>query len=216
MRIVLLGAPGAGKGTQVKLLQKKFDLECIGSGDLLRARKEKQDYTGVKIAEIIDAGKRMSTPVIFKLWMDKMEKFKQDPDLNGFIMDGSPRTIFEAQMLDQALEWYEWQDNKKVIFLKISEQESIDRLTKRRMCRQCGRVIPYIGEFKTLEKCDKCGGELFRREDDEIDDIKERLRWFKEEVMPAIDFYRDKGQLIEVNGEQLIKDVHKEILEKIK
>ncbi len=213
---IILGPPGAGKGTQTKLLQKKFGLEYIGSGDLLRARKKKQDYTGSKIAESIDSGKRVPTPVIFKLWMDKLEELKQNLELKGFVFDGSPRTTFEAQMVDWALEWYDWDKNKKALFINISEQEAIDRLTKRRICKDCGRILPYIGKFKTLKKCDKCGGELYTREDDEIEDIKERLRWFKEEVLPVVDYYKNKGILIEINGEQSIEDVEQEILEKLK
>ena len=127
--IIMIGPPGAGKGTQTELLLKDFGLEYIGSGELLRARKKKEDYTGLRIAESIDVGKRVPTPVIFKLWMDKLEEFKQKQELNGFIFDGSPRTIFEAQMVDWALEWYDWDDNKKVIFINVSEQEAIDRLT---------------------------------------------------------------------------------------
>jgi len=214
--IIILGPPGAGKGTQTKLLQKEFGLKYIGSGDLLRARKKKEDYTGSKIAESIDNGKRVPTPVIFKLWMDKLEEFKQDSEIKGFVFDGSPRTTFEAHMVDLALEWYDWDKNRKVLFINISEKEAIDRLTKRRMCKNCGRILPYIGEFKTLEKCDKCGGELYTRKDDEIEEIKERLRWFKEEVLLVVDYYKDKGILVEINGEQSIEDVQKEILEKFK
>lgn len=214
--IIIIGSPGAGKGTQARLLQKKFDLECIGTGKMLRARKKKQDFTGKKIGEIIDEGERISTPVVFKLWMDKLEEFKQDPELKGFIMDGSPRTVFEAEMLELAFDWYGWNKNKKVIFINISEQESIDRLTKRRICKECGRNIPYIGEFKELEKCDKCEGELIQRKDDELEDIKDRLRWYKEEVLPVVDCYKERGLLIEINGEQSIEEVHQEILEKLK
>lgn len=214
--IMIVGPPGSGKGTQTKLLLKHFGLECIGSGDLLRARKKKDDHTGNKIAEVIDAGKRVPTPVVFKLWMGRMEELKQNPSLKGFVLDGSPRTVFEADMIELALGWYEWQKNTKVLFINVSEQESIARLTKRRSCRDCGRIIPHIGKFKDIQKCDKCGGELYTREDDEVEDIKERLMWYKEEVLLVVDYYKEKGILIEINGEQSIKDVHQEILEKLK
>ncbi len=214
--IILLGPPGSGKGTQAGLLQKKFSLEYIGSGNLLRVRKKKRDFTGVKIGQFIDAGKRVPTPVIFKMWMDKMELFKKDPKLRGFIIDGSPRSLFEAEMLELALEWYEWDKNKKVIFTKISPKESISRLTKRRTCKNCGRIIPYINKFKRLKKCDKCGGELIIRADDTINGVKERLAWFKTDVQPSINYYKKRGELVEINGEQSIEDVFKDILKALK
>lgn len=214
--VIILGPPGAGKGTQAKLLQKKLDLAYIGSGDLLRERKQTQDFTGKKIGKEIDAGKRVPTPVIFKIWMDKLEELKKKKDFKGILLDGSPRTTYEAQMLDWALEWYDWDDNLKVLFLKISEQEAIDRLTKRRICKQCGRVLPYVGKFKEMEKCDKCGGELYTREDDEIEDIKRRLSWYKDEVLPVVDYYKDKGILKEINGEQSIEKVHQDIIKALK
>jgi adenylate kinase len=214
--ILVLGPPGAGKGTQSDLLQEEFKLGYIGSGELLRARKLIDDFTGRKIIEVMDVGKRIPTPIIFKLWMDKFEELKQSPVFQGFVLDGSPRTILEAEMVEQALEWYGWVENIKIIFINLSEQDCIDRLTKRRTCKQCSRIIPYIGEFKKLEKCDECGGELFVRADDEPDDIKERLGWYREEVLPVVDHYRQRGILIEINGDQSIEKVYQDILEKLK
>ena len=214
--IILLGPPGSGKGTQAKLLQKKFGLRYIGSGDLLRTRKKKRDFTGQKIGQWIDVGRRVPTPVIFKIWMEKFELLKQDPKLKGIIMDGSPRSLYEAEILEKALEWYEWSKNKKVVFIKISQQESIWRLTKRKICKKCGRIIPYIGEFRKLKKCHKCGGELVARADDTEKGVQERLKWFKTDVGPAINYYKKKGILTEINGEQSIEDVFKDILKAVK
>lgn len=214
--IIILGPQGSGKGTQAKLLQKEFSLDYIGSGDLLRERKKIKDFTGKKISQKIDAGYRVPTPVIFKIWMDKFEEYKQKKDFKGTILDGSPRTILEAQMIDQALGWYEWDKEIAVLFINISEKESINRLTKRRICKNCGRILPYIGKFKEIDRCDKCGGELYTRKDDEPEDIKRRLAWFKKEVLPVVDYYREKGLLKEVNGEQSIEDVYQEILQKLK
>ncbi|MCX6738373.1 MAG: nucleoside monophosphate kinase [Candidatus Parcubacteria bacterium] len=205
--IIILGPPGAGKGTQSDLLQEKFELGYIGTGELLRARKEIPDYTGKKLIEIMDAGKILPTPVVLKMWMDRFEELKGESVFKGFILDGSPRTVLEAEMIEQALGWYDWETNKRVIFINLSEQDSIDRLTKRRTCKKCGRIIPYI---------DECGGELFVRADDEPADIKERLRWYKEDVLPVVDYYRQKGILIEIDGDQPIEKVYNDILDKLK
>ncbi len=214
--IILLGAPGAGKGTQAKLLQKEFDLNYIGSGDLLRARKKLNDFTGTKIGQVIDRGERVPTPVIFKLWMDKFEEFKTAPKFKGILIDGSPRTILEADMIEQALEWYEWTKNKRVILVDISTKEVIQRLTKRRMCEQCGRIVPFVGEFKKIKECNKCGGKLITRADDDEKGVKKRLEWFETEVKPAINYYEERGELIKINGEQSIEDVFKDILKVLK
>ena len=205
--VIFLGPPGSGKGTQADLLRKKFGYEYIGSGDLLRTRTKKNDYTGKKIRQVIDSGKRVPTPVIFKIWMDKLESFKKKKDLKGLIMDGSPRTVLEAEMLEQALEWYGWNKNKKVIFIDVSPKEVINRLTKRRMCRKCGKIIPYLGEFKKLERCDKCGGVLIRRADDNLRAIKTKFKWFKTDVLPAFGDYRKRDSLIRIDGEQSIENV---------
>lgn len=214
--IILLGPPGSGKGTQAKLLQKKFSLKYVGSGDLLRARKKKRDFTGRKIAQCIDKGNRVPTPVIFKMWMDKFETFKKDSGFKGMVIDGSPRSLYEAEMLEMALEWYDWNKYKKSLFIKISPKESIWRLTKRRMCKKCGKIIPYIGEFRKLKKCDKCGGAFVVRADDTVKGVKERLGWFKTDVLPSINYYRKKGVLKEINGEQAIEGVFRDILKAIK
>lgn len=214
--IIILGAQGSGKGTQAKMLMKKFGLEYIGSGDLLRARRKKKDFTGLKIAEVINQGKRIHTTVIFKMWLDKMGEFKQKRQFKGLIMDGSPRTVVEAELVELALDWYEWAENKKVIYIDISTKEAIWRLTKRRVCRKCGRIMPFVGQYRKMKKCDKCGGELFTRKDDNEKAIRKRLDWHKREVMPVIDHYKKRGELIKINGEQSIEDVFKDILKAIK
>lgn len=228
--IILLGPPGSGKGTQAKLLVKKFGLEYFGSGDALRRRRKIKDFTGKKLIEVMGRGELTPSFIVSKLWIDKLEKFKNSskcsaplqissPKRNkfkGFILDGSPRRIIEAEFLEEALKWYEWQKNVKVILIDISKKESFNRLTKRRICKKCGRLIPYIGEFKKLKKCDKCGGELITRVDDKPGAIKKRLEEFKKEVIPVINYYKKQGRLIKINGEQSIENVFKDTLKAIK
>ncbi len=213
MIIILLGPPGSGKGTQADHLQEKLGLKYLGTGDLLRKRKEKNDFTGNKIAEVIDQGERVPTPVVFKIWMEKLEEFN-DQEVEGFIIDGSPRTVREAKMLEEALDWYNWED-KSVIFIDVSQEESTDRLLHRRICDDCGEVYPYTEKYKDMDKCEECGGNLITRKDDDKEGIKQRWSWYREEVRPVVDFYKEKGLLTRIDGEQSIENVHKDILESI-
>lgn len=213
--IILLGLPGSGKGTQAKLLKEKFNFEYMGSGDLLRSRKKVDDFTGNKIASVIDKGGRVPTPVIAKIWLDKFENWKKE-GFEGLIIDGSPRSMLEKSIMEKALGWYEWDKDARIILIDISEQESIDRLTKRRNCKDCGRPIPYVGDFKDMEKCPDCGGELVAREDDDEEGVKTRLGWFKTDVQPVIDAYDEEGKLIRVDGDQSIEDVFEDVLKVIK
>jgi len=213
---IILGPPGSGKGTQSNLLVEKLGLDYVGSGNLLRKKKKEKDFTGKKIGQVIDAGNLVPTPVVFKLWLDQFEKLKSKKKLKGIVFDGSPRKILEAYLIDESLQWYEWDKNVKIFFIKISAKESFNRLTKRRQCKKCGRIIPWIGDFKKLKVCDQCGGELFVRADDSIESIKKRIEGYKKETTKAVNYYKKQGKLIEINGEQGIKEVFQEIIEKIK
>jgi len=215
--ILLLGPPGSGKGTQAKLLANKFGLNYIGSGDVLRARQKGRDFTARKITKVMNSGALAPSFVIIKILGNELEKIKkQSKKNNSFVLDGWTRTIYEAILTDEALDWYEWEKKSKTILIKISKRESFNRLTKRRQCKKCGRLIPWLGEFKKLKKCDKCGGPLIIRSDDKIDSIKKRLEEYKKETIPAINYYKKQKRLIEINGEQSIDDVFKEILKKLK
>ncbi len=213
---IFLGRAGSGKGTQAELLVKKLGLIYIGSGELLRERAKIQDFTGQKTDTALKRGE-LATSLIVALWINRLEEIKQQQDdkFKGIIFDGSPRKIIEAQLLDEALKWYEWDKNIKVLLIDISRQEAFNRLTKRRICQQCGQLIPFVGRYKELENCDKCGGELEVRADDTPEAINVRLNLYEQEVVPAIEFYKQKGLLVKINGEQSIEDVHQEILEKI-
>ncbi|MGE4555107.1 MAG: nucleoside monophosphate kinase, partial [Candidatus Paceibacterota bacterium] len=118
--VIFLGKPGSGKGTQAKLLEERLGLNYVGSGELLRERKKRKDFTGEKIAKTIDKGGLVPTPVIFKLWLDEFDKLKTKNNLKGVVIDGSPRKILEAYLIDEALDWYEWNKNLKVFLIKIS------------------------------------------------------------------------------------------------
>jgi adenylate kinase len=212
-----LGRAGSGKGTQAKFLLEKFGLTYIGSGELLRARVKQEDFTGRKTAVTMQKGELVPTFLIFLLWASRLEEIKKQADENfkGIIFDGSPRKLVEAQMLEDSLLWYEWDKNFKAILIDISREEAFNRLTRRRQCQKCGQLIPYVGHYKDLKECDKCGGELISRQDDKPEAINQRLDLFDKEVMPVINYYEKNGLLIKINGEQPIEDVQKEIFSKI-
>lgn len=215
LAIIILGPPGSGKGTQTGLLQEHLGLEYIGGGQLLRERKKQKDFTGKKIADTIDKGKLVSTPIVFKLWIDRFEELKSKKELKGFIIDGSPRKILEAQLIDEALEWYEWNKNIKIILLKISSKEVFNRLTRRKECKNCKKIFSWTDELKKKKVCDQCGGELITRADDNKRSIRKRLEEYKKETTKVIRYYKKQKRLIEINGEQSVEKVFQEIMEKI-
>ena len=184
--IILLGTSGSGKGTQAKLLQEKLALDYMGSGDMLRERKNIDDFTGRKIKDILERGGFVASAVIFKLWVDKWEKIRNKSEFRGFIIDGSPRKLPEATLIDQSLEWYEWDKYLKALLVDISREEAFSRLSKR------------------------------GREDDTESSINSRLDLFEEEVVPIIEYYEKSNRLTRVNGEQSIEDVHKDIMKAIR
>ena len=214
MIIILLGPPGSGKGTQAKLLREKLGFDHFSVGSALREKATKKGFTPEKIEKEMYEGVLLPGPIVVDLWMDIFEEAKKD--FKGLIIDGTPRRVREAEMLDQALEWYEWDKDIKVLFINLSEQDATDRLLKRRVCVDCKKNIPFVGDFKTMEKCDECGGKLVKREDDEPKDIEKRFEWYKTDVLPTIDYYRQKGNLIEIDGNQSIEEVHKEIMSELK
>ncbi|MBI2574152.1 MAG: nucleoside monophosphate kinase [Candidatus Wildermuthbacteria bacterium] len=184
--IAILGRPGSGKGTQAELLEKKFELKHISTGALLRKRGEQDDILGKTIKSVLEQGKLIPTPITFMLWMPELEALLKDGgEWQGVLFDGSPRKLHEAQMLDDTLELYGWSDRFCVLNIAISEEESMKRLLKR------------------------------GRSDDEEQDIRERLNWFKTSVEPVLDHYRAKGKLIDVDGGQSVDAVHEEILSKL-
>lgn len=216
MNLILLGPPGGGKGTQAKRIVEKYGIPQISTGDMFREAVAKGTELGKKAKEYMDRGELVPDDIVIGIVKERLSQ----PDCEkGFILDGFPRTLKQAEALDEILE----EMNKKidaVININVPDEEIIKRIVYRRTCKNCGAVYNLIySPPKEDNKCDKCGGELYQRDDDKEETVRERLRVYKEQTQPLIDYYKKKGVLYEVDGTKPIDEVWKqieEILEKIK
>jgi len=215
LSFALIGRSGCGKGTQAELLMKHFgNLLYISTGGLLRELAKLDTSAGKGIKKILDNGGLAPDFVIIGLWMRELcNNLKDD---QGILLDGAPRRVIEAQAADEFMDFLGKKDTFFPILLDISREEAFDRLTKRRICKKCGKLIPWVGDFKKMEKCDSCGGELFNRPDDNPQAINNRLDYYEQKVVEVINYYKDKNRLIVINGEQSIENVFEDILKAVK
>ncbi|MFB6122899.1 MAG: adenylate kinase [Haloferacaceae archaeon] len=187
--ILLLGAPGAGKGTQSKRLADEYDLEHVTTGDALRANKDVETEYGTP-REYMERGELVPDEVVNAIVAEALDA------ADGYVLDGYPRNLSQAEELDGMT------DLDAVVFLDVSEGELVDRLTGRRVCDDCG--ANYHVEFNPPAEegvCDDCGGELVQRDDDTEETVRERLRVYEENTEPVVEHYRDEGVLETVDGE---------------
>ena len=188
-RILLLGAPGAGKGTQSGKLADEYGIEHVTTGDALRANKQMETEYGTP-KSFMDAGELVPDPVVNEIVEAALD------DADGFVLDGYPRNLDQAEFLSEIT------DLDAVILLDVDEEVLVSRLTGRRVCDDCG--ASYHVDFQPPETagvCDECGGELIQREDDTEETARERLSVFYDNTEPVIDHFREEGVLVEVDGE---------------
>jgi adenylate kinase len=205
-KIVLLGAPGSGKGTQAKRLCQELGLTLISTGDLLREAVRNNTPLGVKAKGFMDAGKLVPDELVIGLIREKLKGLK-----GGFLLDGFPRNLEQAKMLDTIA------DINLAVNLEVDEQIIVDRIVNRRSCKQCNEVYHLVAKpTKVKGVCDKCGGELYQRTDDTEAVVRERLRVYKERTLPLAKFYADRGILINVDGQGEIDEVFDRTLKAIK
>ena len=209
MYIILLGAPGAGKGTQADRLSSELNLPHIASGDLFREALKKETELGLLAKSYMERGELVPDEVTIKMILQRIEM----PDcVSGCLFDGFPRTLAQAEALDKGLA-DKGKSIGKVLYIKVSNEELLKRLGGRWLCQNCQTPYHLItAPPKVLGKCDKCGGELYQREDDKEETVKERLRVFFAQTIPIVDYYRGQSKLIEVNGNQGIQEVAKKIM----
>lgn len=213
MRIVLLGAPGSGKGTQAQLLIDKYNVPQISTGDLLRAAVEAQTPLGRQAKTIMDAGQLVPNDIVLGMIRERLN----NPDAkNGFILDGFPRNLEQADALDSLLAGI-GQPIDTALLIDVDFDSLMQRLTGRLTCNGCGTVYNTFTNPPIMDnECDKCGGALHHRSDDNEDTIGKRLRVYESQTQPVIDFYRDQNILISVEGKGDIRDIFKDILSGLK
>lgn len=209
MRLILLGPPGAGKGTQAKILAERYSVEHISTGDIFRELIKDNSPLGLKIKKYVEAGELIPDKVVLEVVASRIKNldFKK-----GFILDGFPRTLPQARMLDGMLKKLGVCIDK-VFYFDTSEDIIIKRLTGRRICRDCGANYHLVNmPPKKSGVCDFCGGELYQRKDDEPETIRNRLRVYQEQTADLIGYYKNEGILETVNGD-LSKDETFSIIE---
>jgi len=208
MRLVFLGAPGVGKGTYASRVKDALNIPHISTGDLLRREVEAESELGKEAKRYMDAGDLVPDELVIELLRQRLAK---DDCNNGFILDGFPRKIEQAEKLSDVT------DIDKVVYFKASRETIIARLSGRRTCKNCGRIFHTINiPPKTEGICDSCGGELIQRSDEREDVVAERLKIYEEKTQPLIDYYKEKGKLLEVNGEGKPEDIVEDTVQKLR
>jgi adenylate kinase len=199
MKLIFLGAPGAGKGTQAEVVSEKLSIPAISTGNIIRAALKEKTEMGIKAKDYIEKGQLVPDDVVIGIIKERLSK---DDCKGGFILDGFPRTVPQAQALDEM-----GVEIDKVIDIEVPDKKIAARMSGRRVCKDCG--ASYHLEYKKPAKegiCNLCGGELVQRADDKPETVLERLVVYHEQTEPLIDFYRAKGKLCVVEGQEEVAD----------
>ncbi len=205
MKVILLAAPGAGKGTQAEMLSKHFNIPTISTGSILRKNIKEGTELGLIAKKYIDDGNLIPDDVMIKVMYSRLS---EDDCKNGFILDGFPRTLKQAEEFDKSEIGIDY-----ILNIDVPDEEIIERLSGRLECAKCGTT--FHKEHRKPEKdgvCDNCGGELVTREDDKPETIKSRLNIYHTQTEPLIQYYVNKNMLITVKGQKTIEDTTKEVL----
>ncbi len=209
MRLLMLGAPGVGKGTQSKMLVDRFNIPQISTGDILREAIKNNTPLGIKAIGFMNEGRLVPDDIIIGL---VHEKLNSHHCRHGFILDGFPRTVAQAEALDKIMSELKI-GLDSVIDIVVSKEHLFQRLTNRLICKNCGEVFNKITKPpKDVRLCDKCGGKLFQRPDDQPDAIETRFNVYEAETMPLRDYYAKTGKLKQIDGEKPMDEVFHVIL----
>jgi len=210
--IILLGPPGSGKGTQAQKIVERYHIPQISTGDILRGAVKEQTPLGVEAKGYMDQGKLVPDEVVVGI---VRERLKESDCKGGFILDGFPRTVPQAEALDGTLGEVQ-RAIDHVVSIEVPNEELIKRLTGRRTCRNCGAMYHIIFDPPVKEGvCDRCGGELYQRDDDQEETIRARLQVYEEQTAPLIAYYREKGLLRAIDGVGEIEEIFRNIVQAI-
>ncbi len=194
--IILLGPPGAGKGTQAKKINEIYGIPHVSTGDMLREAVRNETELGLKAKAAMDAGKLVSDDIVLGIVKDRLSRSDCN---NGCMLDGFPRNVSQAESLKEILD--KKYDDVVALLVDVDENILIKRLTGRRNCIKCGAIYNiYFSPPKVENRCDKCGGELIQRDDDKEDVVKNRLKVYRESTLPLIKYYEKEGKLKVVDG----------------
>ena len=209
MYIIFLGAPGVGKGTQAAAVAQELNLGYIASGDLFRQAIEQKTELGTQVKSYVEKGGLVPDELTIKMVLERMSVPDCEP---GAVLDGFPRTQAQAEALEKALA-QQAKTIDRVVYIKVSEEELLKRLSGRWICRRCQTPYHAVNSPpKVWGRCDKCGGELYQRPDDTDEAIKKRLQVYFAQTAPLIDYYTVKGKLVEVDGEGDVGEVKERIM----
>lgn len=203
MNIVLMGCPGAGKGTQSAKLQEYFHLQHISTGDVLRAEIASGSALGKKIAAVIDKGNLVPDDFIITM----LENIVKSTD-KGLIFDGFPRTVAQAEALDVMMRRLQ-REITQVVMINLPEEEVVGRISLRRQCKKCGEILHVTSAQEDV--CPHCGGELYTRPDDTPARVKHRLEVYHRDTLPVKEYYQHSGKYVEINGDQTAEQVFEDI-----
>jgi len=208
-RLIFLGPPGAGKGTQAQILEKRFGLLQISTGDILREAVKNNTELGILAKNYMDEGELVPDDIIIGLVREAITSFSAK---DGYILDGFPRTIAQANALSKMLK--ELGGNIDcVLFFDLRDEEIVSRLSGRRTCRNCGAMYHIETNPPKIDGiCDKCGGDLYQRDDDRESIVWERLRVYRKNTMPLIDYYKNEGKLVTILADKDIDEITDAVL----
>ena len=205
MNVILLGAPGAGKGTQAKRLAEKYDIPHVSTGDIFRANIKNQTAIGVVAKSYIDKGQLVPDEVTVEIVKQRLN----EPDCQkGYLLDGFPRNVYQAEELDKI------SNVEKVIDIEVDLNKLLKRITGRRVCA-CGESY-HVDFLEGKTECLRCGGKLYQRADDNEATVNERLSVYQKQTAPLIDYYKKAGKLVVIDGDKAIDEVFEEIVNKLK